>query len=149
MIIINLTLNKILYFFDVFYRLFYKKRYFKSQVKAWEHGPVYGRIYYQYKSFKGDCIEIEKKDIALEPEAKALIDKIIECFGMYSGKVLSYFTHRDGPWKKCKEDNLDIIESSYLDEFASQIAKMYDTHEISDISNYSNNMFERYKKEYM
>ena len=30
----NLTLNKILYFFDVFYRLFYKKRYFKSQVNA-------------------------------------------------------------------------------------------------------------------
>ena len=68
---------------------------------------------------------------------------------MYSGKVLSYFTHRDGPWKKCKEDNLDIIDSSYLDEFASQIAKMYDIHKISDISNYSNNMFERYKKEYM
>ena len=145
----NLTLNKILYYFDIFYRLFYKKRYFKSQVKAWERGPVYGRIYYQYKNFKGDCIEIEKRDIQLEPEVKALIDKIIDCFGMYSGKVLSYFTHRDGPWKKYKDDNIDVIDSSELDEFAEKIRETYDISQISDISNYSNSMFEKYKNEYM
>lgn len=144
----NLTLNKILYFFDVFYRLFYRKRYFKSQVKAWEHGPVYGRIYYQYKNFKGDCIEIEKIEITLDSDIKSLIDKIIECFGMYSGKVLSYFTHRDGPWKKCKEDNLDIIDSSDLDDFACKIKNEYNIKSINEIEKYSLAMFKRYREEY-
>ena len=145
----NLVLLKLLYFYDVFYRLFFNKKVFNSQVKAWEHGPVYGRIYYEYKHFENSSIEIEKKQIELNPLEKELLDKIISLFGLYSGKVLSYFTHRDGPWFDAKNNGEEIISSDKIDEFAMKLKEEYNIKTIDDIRNYSEAMFEKYKKEFL
>lgn len=141
----NLVLNKILFYFDVFYRLFNSKKIFEAQVKAWEHGPVYGRIYYEYKKFGSDPITKDEIEIHLSKNEKDLLDEIIKCFGLYSGNVLSYFTHHSGPWKTSKEKGDEIIDSSLIDEFANELKVKYNINNISDISNYSESMFNEYK----
>lgn len=141
----NLVLNKILFYFDVFYRLFNSKKIFEAQVKAWEHGPVYGRIYYEYKKFGSDPITKEEIGIHLSKNEKDLLDEIIKCFGLYSGNVLSYFTHHSGPWKISKEKGDERIDSSLIDEFANELKVKYNINNISDISNYSESMFNEYK----
>ncbi len=150
----NLVLNKILYYFDVYCRIFFDKKIFDSQVGAWDHGPVYGRIYYEYKNFGREPIILEDLDTLdininniFSKEEKELLNKVTNCFGAYSGKVLSYFTHHDGPWKENRDNNNDFIDSIDLDEYAKIIKEKYQMKKFDDIEKYCDDMFARYKKD--
>ena len=76
------------------------------------------------------------------------MDEVIKCFGLYSGKVLTYFTHRDGPWSKYKSLEEKVIPSEDLDEYAKRIKEEYNIKEMNDIHLFSEALFEKYKKEY-
>lgn len=145
----NLVLIKLLYFVDVFSRILLNKNLFNSPVKAWTHGPVYGQIYYEYKNYGNNPIEKENNKFdLLSAEEKELIDEIIKNFGLYSGNVLTYFTHRDGPWQNTRNLGKDVIPNEELDEYANQIKVEYKISNLKDIHKYSEALFEMFKKEY-
>ena len=55
---------------------------FSSKCSAWNHGPVFGKIYYQYKEYGYHLIqESEDEDIELDPELKEVVDAVIKYFG--------------------------------------------------------------------
>ena len=144
----NLVLNKLLYFCEIFYRLFYDKKLFKSRIGAWKHGPVYGQIYYENKCFGNEPIIKEEVFDILSSDEILLVDKIIECFGIYSGRVLSYFTHEDGPWKEANDTFNKFIDNDKIDKFVRYLKKKFEIKDITDIHKYSDYMFEKYKNTY-
>lgn len=142
----NLVLQKLLYYVELFYMVFNNEKLFESQCKAWAHGPVYGRIYYEYKEFRKEPIEKNKEYKNFDSSLKDLIDSIIKNFGCYSGKVLSYFTHNEDPWISFSESTDQIIDKNIMIKYARLIKNDYNIKNISDISRYSVKMFEKYKE---
>lgn len=140
----NLVLQKLLYYVEVFYMLFKGKKLFKSVCRAWDHGPVYGRIYYEFKEFGYEPIDKDFDESKLDSELKKIIDEVIKSFGVYSGKVLSSFTHNETPWKYTKENNLDIIDESLIAKLANSIKEELNINDIKDIHKYSDKMIFEY-----
>ena len=142
----NLVLQKLLYYVDLFFGLFNGKKLFKSKCSAWEHGPAYARIYYEYKSFGSDPISNDETSNELNSEIKELVDYIISDFGCYSGKVLSYFTHSEEPWKTGISSEEKIIDEEEMINYAKTIKNKHNINSYEDIQKYSNIKFEEYKR---
>ena len=145
----NLELQKMLYYANVLYIIFYNKQAFISRCGAWQHGPVYGRIYYKYKSFGNEIIDEDDNENYIDDKLKSILDSIIKYFGCYSGKVLSYFTHSESPWKKAIENKNEYIDETDIIEFAHKIKKEYDIKEINDIRKYSEAKYKEYNDKFI
>ena len=97
--ITNLSLQKLLYYCQLFSYVIMDKPMFVSPCSAWDHGPVYKNIYYKYKANGSELINninIPNTNI----NNKELVDEILKDFGCFSGKVLCFFTHTEETWKK-------------------------------------------------
>ena len=137
-----LQLQKMLYYTQACFIIFYNKFAFSDECEAWVHGPVYPKLYEKYKYYKFDsisqCVEIPK----LKSEEEAILDLVIEYFGKYSGKVLEHFTHKELPWIKARE-GLDqnapsnrIIDNELIFEYFTDIKNKYNIISLPDINNY-------------
>ena len=142
----NLVLNKLLYYCEVFNRLIKKEKLFQTACGVWEHGPVYGQIYYENKSY-GDNPICKKEIENINVNEKEIVDQVIKKFGMYSGKVLSFFTHNDGPWKKAYDNGVKFIDDSSMNEYVNKMALKYGDN-INSIDLYCNDMLLKYKDKY-
>ena len=43
-------------------------------------------------------VPLKESALPLTPEAKEVVDRVLDTFGMYSGKVLESITHKETPW---------------------------------------------------
>ena len=110
-----LTLQKLLYYIQGNYAAIYDKPLFDAPCEAWVHGPVYRNVYNLFRDFKYNPIDddrfvpLKESALPLTPEAKEVVDRVLDTFGMYSGKVLESITHKETPW-------LDARKGFLLDE---------------------------------
>ena len=91
-----------------------------KQFQAWKYGPVIPSVYHEFKKFgvlgitslgleeqplgAGRFQLVPPELIDVEGFAAALLRKIWEVFGSYSGNQLSSMTHApDTPWTKARE----------------------------------------------
>ena len=99
-----LTLQKLLYYIQGNYTAIYDKPLFDAPCEAWVHGPVYRNVYNLFRDFKYNPIDddrfvpLKESALPLNPEAKEVVDRVLDTFGMYSGKVLESITHKEAPW---------------------------------------------------
>ena len=99
-----LTLQKLLYYIQGNYAAIYDKSLFDAPCEAWVHGPVYRNVYNLFRDFKYNPIDddrfvpLKESALPLTPEAKEVVDRVLDTFGMYSGKVLESITHKEAPW---------------------------------------------------
>ena len=99
-----LTLQKLLYYIQGNYAAIYDKPLFDAPSEAWVHGPVYRNVYNLFRDFKYNPIDddrlvpLKESALPLTPEAKEVVDRVLDTFGMYSGKVLESITHKEAPW---------------------------------------------------
>lgn len=99
-----LALQKVLYYIQGIYMVNYGRPLFSEDCQAWAHGPVYEEVYNMFKSFKYNPIEDKRFVIfrdrfqMLAEEEKEVIDRVLNSFGMYSGKTLERITHNEAPW---------------------------------------------------
>ena len=99
-----LTLQKLLYYIQGNYAAIYDKPLFDAPCEAWVHGPVYRNVYNLFRNFKYNPIDddrfvpLKESALPLTPEAKEAVDRVLDTFGMYSGKVLENITHKEAPW---------------------------------------------------
>ena len=70
-----LTLQKLLYYIQGNYAAIYDK-------------PL----------FDAPFVPLKESALPLTPEAKEVVDRVLDTFGMYSGKVLENITHKEAPW---------------------------------------------------
>lgn len=137
----NLSLQKILYYVQMFYMALFNKHAFNSKCSAWQYGPVFGCIYYKYKSF-GKCILESEDDSNIECEdLKKVVDYVIKYFGCYNGPILKEFTHKEKPWLESCGTESQIIEKSSMKKYGQEILEKYNINDITEIYKYSEFMF--------
>lgn len=94
----------LLYYIQGNYAAIYDKPLFDAPCEAWVHGPVYRNVYNLFRDFKYNPIDddrlvpLKESALPLTPEAKEVVDRVLDTFGMYSGKVLESITHKETPW---------------------------------------------------
>ena len=104
-----LALQKLLFFANgVNYSLNGSKLIDESS-EAWIHGPVYRKVYEEYKKYGYKPIDNAIKStrgcltsLLTDDELKVL-DLVIETFGLYSPKVLETISHMQEPWQAARE----------------------------------------------
>lgn len=147
-----LALQKLLYYSQGFFKVFNGEYLFNDDCEAWIHGPVYRDIYQKYKKYGWTPILGNKKnlgDLNLTTLEKEILDNIIRNFGCYSGKVLEKMTHMEIPWRKTRiglDDNEysnRIIEKDLIKEYFTSIRDKYNMLNISDINDYSRDLFNK------
>ena len=137
-----LQLQKMLYYTQACFIIFYNKLAFTDECEAWVHGPVYRNVYEKYKDYKYDAIPQPLKVPELKSQAVSILDLVIEYFGRYSGKILEEFTHKEIPWLKAREGlskdepSNRIIDNELIFEYFTDIKKKYNIVSLPDIKNY-------------
>ena len=53
---------------------------------------------YDKPLFDAPFVPLKESALPLTPEAKEVVDRVLDTFGMYSGKVLESITHKETPW---------------------------------------------------
>lgn len=147
-----MALQKLLYYAQGFYKVFNGEYLFKDDCEAWVHGPVYRSIYFKYKDHGYNPIEENTAEygcIELTDTEKEILDSIITNFGCYSGKILERMTHIETPWRLTRKGLGDhegsdrIIFKELLSEYFSEIKSKYNMLNISDIKDYSMDLFRK------
>ena len=134
-----LTLQKLLYYIQGNYAAIYDKPLFDAPCEAWVHGPVYRNVYNLFRDFKYNPIDddrfvpLKERALPLTPEAKEVVDRVLDTFGMYSGKVLESITHKEAPWLDARKgflpDETSHAEIS-LDAMKAYFKKMDEKYNI-------------------
>ena len=115
-----LMLQKLLYFIQGIYSALYGKPLFEEDCRAWVHGPVYPEVYTLFRDFKYNPIDdvrfglLKGTDDVLTEEERDVIDRVVNTFGIYGGKVLERITHNEGTWKSARKGYGDQVPSSVL-----------------------------------
>jgi uncharacterized phage-associated protein len=148
-----LALQKLLYYSQAFYKVFYGKFLFEDDCEAWVHGPVYRNIYDKYKGYRYNTIEVddESDSASLNSAEKELLDCISAYLGCYSGKILEKMTHIESPWVLSRlgleedENSNKRIDKTLINQYFSDIKKKYNMFNILDIKDYTIDLFEKVK----
>lgn len=147
-----LALQKLLYYAQGFYKVFFGRFLFDDDCQAWVHGPVYYKIYEKYKSFKSGNIPLYMDyDVAdmIDDEKRGLIDVIVRYFGYYNGKALEQMSHYETPWINARvgltatENTNRIIDKEDISDYFEKVKEKYDMLNILDIKKYSEDQFDR------
>lgn len=148
-----LALQKLLYYSQGFNMAFYGKPLFIDDCEAWSYGPVYNDVYHRYKKY--GCNPIDAPVVCdggvlnISNSEQEVLDSVMRNFGCYSAKVLVKMTHSEYPWLATRNGISDedpsnnIIDKELISKYFKQIKKKYDMLNISDISDYSKNLFEK------
>lgn len=103
--VINIKLQKLLYYVQAWYLAFYNERLFPERFQAWVHGPVSRTIYNRFAPAKSLYSEIYLKDVtpgfelnSLDPKIRQHIESVLEAYTPFSGSELESMTHRETPW---------------------------------------------------
>lgn len=148
----QLSLQKLLYYAQGFYRAFTGKYMFEDDCEAWVHGPVFSNIYQKYKKFGSSNIEIEEDnelEDMISTDKKELLDIIIKYFGNYNGRALELMSHFEKPWQKARkgllpnENSNTVINKNDMTEYFTDIINKYEMLSIFDIKNYSEDQFKK------
>ena len=147
-----LALQKLLYYAQGFFKAFTGEFLFNDDCEAWIHGPVYRDVYYKYRNYGYNPIEegnYRYDNIQLTKVEREILDSVIRNFGCYSGKVLEMMTHVEMPWSRTRAGLADdeysdrIIEKDLIAEYFDSIKLKYNMLNISDIRDYSLDLFNK------
>lgn len=124
-----LALEKLLAFSNGVNYAMNGKQLIKEECQAWQHGPVYPKVYNQYKKFGYKPIDTGiysshgcMQSLLSEDEIKA-IELVLHTFGLYSSKTLERISHSQQPWLEkrvgYKEDEPgnELIEEKSVERF--------------------------------
>lgn len=140
----NMSLQKLLYYVQLFTIGIFNKPAFTSVCKAWKYGPVFGYIYYKYKKFDRCIIEDNQEIEEIDEDILSVVDAVIKYFGCFSGPTLMELAHDEKPWIEGTKHKDQIIEKNEMKKYAEKIINDYFIKDVKDIANYSNSVFSRY-----
>lgn len=107
--LINLKLQKLLYYVQAWSYGIYNKPMFTGDFEAWIHGPVNRSIYDRFNAKKYLYSEINLDDrlntnVTLSSEDAEFVNFILENYLKYSGAELERLSHSELPWTKTRGD---------------------------------------------
>ena len=117
-----LKLQKLLYYMQAWHMVYFKREntLFDDEPEAWVNGPVYRKIYNEYKNIGlynqimldnvGSGKDTLKKDIeelyeklALTPEQWDFVESVFKHYGTMSHDRLVFLTHSQFPWNNARK----------------------------------------------
>lgn len=108
--LINLKLQKLLYYLQAWSLGINKERFLKSTFEAWVHGPVCKELYDRFKETKSLYSFITLSDMLdTSPKTKIVagdvefINFILENYAGFSGAELEAMTHKEEPWIEARK----------------------------------------------
>lgn len=143
-----LALQKLLYFIQGLHMVLCGSELFDEECEAWAHGPVFREVYEVFKNFRYNPIDdtrfsmFQNRFSELSSAEKAVIDLVIESFGMYSGKALERITHEETPWKDARVNYLpgepcnEVISKEAIKNYFAEVAEKYDIDSVEGIRKY-------------
>lgn len=149
-----MAIQKLTYYYQGFSKTILGSRAFRQMPRAWAAGPVYGRLWHEYRDDPRGYFSYEKNEEHSSPFTPAedeLIYTIYRSFGCYSGSTLSSMTHSEAPWIEARrragaqagERCAEAIAERDLDSYFEQVAHAYNIEEASDIERYAQDLFHR------
>lgn len=124
-----LALEKLLAFSNGVNYAMNGSRLIDEECQAWQHGPVYPKVYNQYKEFGYKPIDTGiysshgcMQSLLSEEEIKA-IQLVIHTFGLYSSKTLEKISHLQEPWIEKRigyrenEPGNEVIDEQSVERF--------------------------------
>ena len=103
--LINLKLQKLLYYVQGWFLGYQGSRMIDSSFEAWVHGPVCSSVYDRFTSTKSLYSFISKDDVKfvdafdrIEKEDRDFIDYVLMNYAGFSGVELEQKTHDEKPW---------------------------------------------------
>jgi uncharacterized phage-associated protein len=104
-------------------------------IAAWRYGPVIASLYHQFKKFGNDGVTeyapSSDHDLYNDSNTLALLDRIWEVYGKYTGVQLSTLTHeQDSPWdiawnkQKGKDNYNHAISDQIIQDYYAEQAKI-------------------------
>lgn len=129
--LVNLKLQKLMYYIQAWHLAFYDKALFDGKFQAWIHGPVSRELYDRFKDTKSLYSEVELSDIVtkdfehFDENTKAHIDNILEAYAQFSGYQLEIMTHREEPWIAARKgfDPMERCENEIDENLMTQYYK--------------------------
>ncbi len=143
-----LALQKILYYIQGIYMAIYGFPLFEENCVAWQHGPVYEKVYYLFRDFKYNPIDDNRfalftgKAGKLAEDEKQVIDLVVASFGRYSGKVLETVTHNERPWKSARngyginDASNVIMEKEDIRDYFNEVAHNFNINSVTGLNEY-------------
>ena len=89
---------------------------------------------------------LKGKSTNLDEKEREVIDRVVNTFGMYGGKVLERITHKEDPWINAREGYLENepsqeeISKEAIKEYFVSVREKYDLNTETGIMDYIHNM---------
>lgn len=152
--ITTMTLQKLIYYAHGFSIVFLEKPLSKQQPKAWAAGPVYGQVWHEFKNEdvmdEYDITRVNERFASpFSAEEEELLHAVYDSFGVYSGSVLSKFTHDEMPWQNARkracvadgDPSNEAIKYEDMQAFFKEVAHLYSMKGCRDIGSYAQAKF--------
>ena len=143
-----LVLQKMLYYIQGIYSAVYQRPLFEENCVAWQHGPVYEKVYTLFRDFKYNPIDddrfvlFEGREKYLADDERQIVDLVAETFGCYGGKVLEAITHTERPWQEARKGyGADdparvVIPKEEIAAYFREVSKAFDIRTKEGLRNY-------------
>ncbi len=112
-----MKIQKLLYYSQGFHLALYDEPLFGEQIEAWTHGPVVPELYYSYKRYGRNPIDIPKEESKIDPSTIEFLDEIYNVFGRQSAWDLREATHREPPFQKAEKTPSKVIDRKDMAEY--------------------------------
>lgn len=114
-----LKLQKLLYYAQGYALALLRRPLFPERIKAWQHGPVIPQVWKAYEGHGGvlprpDDVEL----LALEPQVRAILDRVYTDYGQYAAWALRNMTHEERPWAETPRN--EPIDPGLMAEFFTE-----------------------------
>jgi uncharacterized phage-associated protein len=99
-----MRLQKLVYYSQAWSLVWNDRRLFPEPILAWAGGPV---VYELYKSHRGQFMvsSLPKGSSSnLTEDEKAVIQAVVDSYGLLDGQALSRLTHGELPWREARGD---------------------------------------------
>lgn len=113
-----LKLQKLLYYLQAWNLVFFDTPVFQDEPEAWVNGPVYRKVYDQYRDYQmfefikigpeeklhlDECVADIVRAIGLEASQQELLDEILSKYGKMASADLGLRTHNEDPWRDARK----------------------------------------------
>jgi len=94
----NLKLQKLLYYVQGWSLALYDKPAFVERIEAWVHGPVVPEIFYAYRHFRWNPIELGSETVAIPDSEVSHVKEVLKVYGSLTATDLESLSHGETPW---------------------------------------------------
>lgn len=141
----NLRLQKLLYYIQGWHLAYFEgDPMFEDVPEAWIRGPVYPKVYHEYKQHGWNDIKIPSEpsddddaisklatEIGVSPDQYKLVESVLSKYQSLTPTQLEMLTHQEDPWLKSREglsplqgSNRDIPHEVISEFFSEKLRKI-------------------------